>query len=344
MMYLKVNKPDAEGAKRAILKHALLDRSRLVQHEDRVTYFPIIDNISKANIKKLLKEIDFSIVNRTDAFRPMQDYHTLVRNKLANIKIDVGYDALGSIAIVDNRDGHEIGVLKKLASCILESNPRIKTVLSKAGPVKGAFRIRSHHYIAGERKYTADYKENGTRYVFDVRRTFFSTRLAFERLRIAKLSTNKENVAILFAGIGPFAIQIAALHPHSHIIAIELNSYACKNMERNIKLNKTPNVLPVEGDVIDISKKYPSFADRIVMPLPKTSITFLDQSFYMAKKKCVVHLYAFVAIDGGEEELINKIKYHAKKNRYKVNILSTRLVRPYSAHEEEVVVDYKIFK
>ncbi len=345
MMHIKVNKSNAELARKFIIKNNLLDNSFIVQHDDRDTYFPISNNIYKANIKKLLKNHNFEIIDIVGKKRDVNDYYKLINERIGpDITIDTGYDALGNIGIIDPRHNSDKKVLKTLALCILDSNSNLKTVLAKNGPVNGIYRTRRLSYIAGERKYIASYKENGATFIFDVRRTFFSTRLSFERSRLMKLSKNNECVMVLFAGIGPFAIEIAKKNLNSNIIGIEINPYAYKNMIKNIKLNNTKNVHAVLGDVKKIYKKYASISDRIIMPLPKTSYEFLDEAFFIAKDNCIVHLYAFVEIDGGFDKFVKKLQVHAKNNGYGVEILFHRVVRPYSALEEEIVIDYRIKK
>ena len=41
-----------------------------------------------------------------------------------------------------------------------------------------------------------------------------------------------------FAGVGPFAIEIAKSHPRASVLAIELNPSAYGYMLKNIRLNK----------------------------------------------------------------------------------------------------------
>ena len=112
-------------------------------------------------------------------------------------------------------------------------------------------------------------------------------------------------------------------------------------MLENIKLNKTDNVKPVLGDVKKASRKYKNFADRIIMPLPRSSAGFLDDAYAVAKKKATVHLYAFADEPG---TLKDTIRAHADRKKYDVRFLGDREARPYSATESEYVIDYQIRK
>ena len=343
MLHIKTGKGNAEMVKNLLVKQKILDRHGSVQQDKNFVYFPVTDinNNDKLNIKKLLEKNGCEIV----------DMPGLENKKVADkISFDAlrkeinanSYDVLGNIAIIEIR-GPDIGKneIRGFADHIMKINKSIKTILIKKGPVEGIYRIRKVGYVAGEKTYIARYVENHCLFTFDVRKTFFSVRLSYERTRIMKQVKDGENVMVMFAGIGPFAIEIAKAKPHANIIAIEINPYACRQMIYNIKINKTKNVIPVSGDVKEVYTKFKGFADRIVMPLPKISTDFLDEVLFVAKDECIVHLYSFVGINDFDS-VINKIKKHAKENGYKISVLFKRKVREYSVKEEEIVIDYRI--
>ncbi|MCL5429880.1 MAG: class I SAM-dependent methyltransferase family protein [Candidatus Marsarchaeota archaeon] len=344
MPYLKVSLSRAESARKKLMDNNLLDRQSEAKHSDSYVYFPI--SISNAKVNKLIGmgAVVGSIREKTVPNRPRS-----FREALADIvsseeeeHVSKGYDIFGNIAIID--------ISKKLrkkekaiAMALMAVNPSVKTVVSKDGAVKGKFRKRDYRFVYGERSFMAKYKENNCMFLFDIRKTFFSSRLSFERTRISRLVKPGENVMVMFAGIGPFAIEIAKAHKDSKVIAIELNKYAYGSMVRNIELNKAWNVTPIHGNVKDASRKHRNFADRIAMPMPKESSKFLDEAFIAAKKRAIVHIYAFSPRED-PFSIIGAIKKHAKEHNYKVSIIFKRIVRTYSAFEVEVVVDYRIMK
>ncbi len=343
-MHLKVSKAKAQTAKEMLSKYGMLGRGISVQHRGSYVYFPLF-NIDRRNIKKVLEACSASTVEMGAKPGKTRDYTGELKRALgedALHSVDTGYDHLGNIAVIDPT-GMTRAQEKILARHIIGSNRTITTVLAKGGPVEGIYRVRKVRYVFGKRTSIARYREHGCTYDFDVRKTFFSARLAYERARIAELAKQDKHVVVMFAGIGPFAIQIAKRNKSAKIVAIELNRYACRQMREEIRLNKTPNVVPVQGNVKKMRGKYDNFADRIVMPLPKTSTSFLDEACEMARNGCVVHLYSFINLDA-LQLLIDGIKDHAKHNSYSVKVLFTRTVRNYSAKEIEIVVDYKISK
>jgi precorrin-6B methylase 2 len=152
-----------------------------------------------------------------------------------------------------------------------------------------------------------------------------------------------EVVVDMFAGVGPYAIEIARAHSGCSVVAIELNKEACRYLLENVKLNKAGNVIPVQGNVRRVAERYRGFADRIVMPLPKTSSSFLEEVLVVAKPRCTVHYYTFCKTEG-EEQAIGKIKEFFTSHGKKFNVLGMRMVRPYSANEIEIVVDFRIWR
>lgn len=345
MLHLKVDSKRAEGAKRALSRQGMLDTTMLVQHRNGYVYFPV-SNIDTGKIKKVLESCHASLEGLPGRKGGRADYAGMLRSAIGRKvagSAGTGYDSFGNIAIID-RKGMTATAAKRLASCIMAANRSITTVLSKDGPVEGRYRTRRLKYVAGRRTFTALCRENSCAFEFDARKTFFSGRLAYERSRVAALAGRDKNIMVMFAGVGPFAIEIAKANPKARIVAIELNPYAARQLARNALLNKTGNVVAVAGDVKRLWKRYKSFADRIVMPLPMSSTGFLNEAHRVARGGCTVHLYSFVAMDGGLARLIKTIREHAKANRYSVRVLFKRTVRNYSAREIEVVVDYKITK
>jgi tRNA (guanine37-N1)-methyltransferase len=271
--------------------------------------------------------------------RETPSYRELLAAKIGEKRykeISKGFDVLGNIAIIDA----DKSVAGKVARIVMDTHKSVETVLRKGGPVSGRYRTRKYVFVLGKKNYTARYNENGASFVFDVRKVYFSPRLAYERKRITDLSKDGESVVVMFAGIGPFAIEIAKKNKKSKIIAIELNKMGYKYAIQNIRINKTDNVTPILGDAAKPPKKYKNFADRIIMPLPMDSYRFLESAFAMAGKRCIVHYYAFVD-DEGDEEIVKVKKFSIRHGR-KFKLLGKRIVRPYSARTTEIVLDFEI--
>ncbi|MGC8662738.1 MAG: class I SAM-dependent methyltransferase [Candidatus Micrarchaeia archaeon] len=336
MKCLIVNKENAEKAKKYLTKHSLLNSNYKVFGRKSFIYFPISQDSSKlhkfgkignASFEKSIVKLNFK--KELDALLSDEKEH-----------VARGYDLLGNIAIIEA----EPKLAKKVARLILLMNKNIETVLRKAGAVEGIYRKRQYKYVLGKRNFVAHYKENGCIFEFDVRKVFFSTRLAYERHRISEQVKSGEHVLVMFAGVGPFAIEIAKAVPSSKVVAVELNKAGYQYMLKNIKLNKVNNVTPLLGDASKLPLKFKNFADRIVMPLPKDSYHFLDAAYSYASKKTVIHYYTFTERSQNFDEAAKNIKNFFKGYKAGVKINKIRLVRPYSSKLVEVVIDFTLEK
>ncbi|MGC9149710.1 MAG: class I SAM-dependent methyltransferase [Candidatus Micrarchaeia archaeon] len=250
------------------------------------------------------------------------------------------FESFGNIAILKLKK-EERKKAKEIAKEIMKVNKNIESVFEKL-KVKGRYRKRNFRFIAGKRKYIANYKENSCVFVFDIRKVYFSSRLSYERKRISEGVKEGENVLVLFAGVGPYAIEIAKKGKAKRVVAIELNKWACYYMRKNILLNRV-NVEVVQGDVKKKIFSFKDFADRIVAPLPKSSYRFLKEIFFAAKNNCIVHYYSFCR-KNRIEDVKKVIEEEAKKEKVKVNFIFERVVKGYSPKEDIVVVDFIVKK
>ncbi len=333
MLYLhaRVKKCDAEKAKRFLMANSLLDRSKQAVHKSSYVYFPVVEAAKSTLLPEYIALSKIKSVEMGNI-----SYASLVKGRYTH----KGYDTLGSIAVINNMEGNEA---KGLAKCILESNKGITTVVKKDGAVSGEYRTRSYSYVLGKKTFEAIYKENGCTFLFDIRNTFFSSRLSYERARISSCIKANEAVMVMFAGVGPFAIVIAKQHKDSKIAAIELNPYAYEYMVKNIRLNKLRNVVPVKGDVKKEYVQFKNFADHVVMPLPKISTDFLREAVAVAKGSSIIHIYLFVKASELNES-IDALLQRIKDLKCRPTLLFSRKVRDYSPTEIEIVADIKISK
>jgi tRNA (guanine37-N1)-methyltransferase len=337
MLSVRVKKQNAERLRRLLSERGTLSKEYKIFRGNSYIYFPLtsaLDGKDAPALKKLGAE------TTSRRFEPQphgKSYSELLRKVWdADPRAAKGYDILGDIAIIDV----SLSQAKKVAAAVLGTNASVRTVLRKGGAVKGRFRTRKFYFVAGRRNYVATYRENGCEFRFDVRKSFFSTRLAYERKRLTGLIKDGENVVVMFSGVGPFAIEIAKAHRDCRVVAIELNKEAHNAAIGNRKLNKVDNVDLVQGDVKKLAPKYKGFADRIIMPLPKGASKFLGEALLVAKGRCVIHYYAFCRADR-ENETVEGIKKFVESRGRRFRLLKKRTVRPYSAREVEIVVDFQ---
>lgn len=337
MLAIQIRKKDAQAAKEWLVKNGVLAAGVKALRDDDFVYFAVSKK-TKTPFKASFTQKTFEETPTVPSFRnALQDR---LGKKIA-AEATTSFDTIGETAIIEVRREHR-ALAKKIASALLESNSKIKTVLGKASAMQGEYRVRKLTWLAGKKTFDVTYRESGCVMQFDVRKTYFSTRLSFERARIASKVKPKERVLALFAGVGPFALVIAKKQPRCQVVAIELNPYAAHAMADNVARNRLSNVHAMEGDVRKVLKNYPKWADRVIMPLPHTGFDFLEEAIAATKSGGVIHFYGF----GGKKEGVYKnalsaIKNACKKQHVKCRVLEKRIVRPYAPSVFQVVVDFK---
>lgn len=262
----------------------------------------------------------------------------------------MGFEIIGDIAIVDI--GLESDDLKCIAEGIKRLHPNIGVVVKKVEDVQGKYRIAKYEVIATYNRsnfmiklpkrlrnlssYETIHHEHGCRFLLNINEVYFSSKLGFERKRIAEQVKDGEEVAVLFAGVGPFAIVIAKYKTVA-IDAVEINDKAIEYFNKNIELNKLKGTVTIyHDDVSEWIKKHDlKQYDRIVMPAPKDAPTYLDQILKKARADTIIHYYFFVDkkdIDGIKEMI---------ERQYGVEVLYGRIAGSVSTNKFRYVVDMK---
>jgi len=103
-------------------------------------------------------------------------------------------------------------------------------------------------------------------------------------------------------------------------------------------------VIPILGDVKEVSKKYKNYFDRIPMPLPKSAELFLDSAIYSIKNNGVIHIYNFVSKRDPYTEIEKIIKNKEKENNCKLEVINKRIIRSFSPAVVQIVLDIKVHK
>ena len=147
----------------------------------------------------------------------------------------------------------------------------------------------------------------------------------------------------MFAGIGPFPIVIAH-EKNVNITAVDINEYAIKYLNENIKLNKlapAAHITAICGDTNEVAlnelkgKKF----DRLIMNLPGLAPEFLDLAVSLCKDGGVIHYYEF---SDGFSQGIERAQIACEKQNKEVEILNTRKVKSSSPGMWHVAIDCKV--
>ncbi|MEM0095376.1 MAG: class I SAM-dependent methyltransferase family protein [Candidatus Bathyarchaeia archaeon] len=263
-------------------------------------------------------------------------------NELVNVYNS--YDIIGDIAVIrltetSRRHGQTI------AEMIMKVHKNVKTVLAQVGPVHGDFRLRRLEYLAGEKRTKTVHRESECIFAVDLENCYFSPRLSYERMRVAKLVRDGETIVNMFAGVGCFSIVIAKHSNAAKIYSIDINPAAVQFMTENIKLNRVyGKVIPMEGDAKDvILQRLRNIADRVLMPLPEKALEYLPYALSALKNQAGwIHLYAFEHANKKEnptEKTAAKVAEKLKESNIKFEIPFSRVVRTTGPNWYQTVVD-----
>ena len=350
---LSVKVPKIHGEKAIILANKLeiVKKELEIQRNKNFLYIPLIRQPSANELKALKEQVpDCEILTYSfpERKKRVKTFAELLVDKLSPhllASLPRAIDLVGDIAIIEippklDAYKHIIG------EAILETHKNVRTVLAKAGAISGTYRLREFSVIAGEPKTETIHREHGCQYYVDLAKAYFSPRLSYEHNRVASLVKEGETVIDLFAGVGPFAIQIAKTHENVEVYAIDVNPDAVEFLKRNIRLNRVEGkVHPILGDAKKVvEERLAGVADRVIMNLPEKAIEFVDVVCKAIKPAGgIVHFYSFVSASGSLETMQLRFTEAVEKFGRKVEkMLFSRLVRATAPYKWQAVLDAKI--
>ncbi len=370
ILYIKLRREEGQAfinlIKRELINLQLVNPKFEILHENEFVSFPIINDkvIVEKAINVIDKKIDFEFVSREGIYNENYKYRTLqeaLKNKIPgkfSHLIPKSYDIIGDIALIEFDKSHNINnkefteYKEKIAEAISKVNKNIKTIYEKKGQIKGKYRLRELNLLYGEDNSETVHKENDCVFKLDIKNTYFSPRLVFERRRITS-SKIKENELIidLFAGVGTFSIQIAK-NINVKIYAFDINSNAYEYLKENIELNKLKGeIFPKNIDVKDLlepknqlGKYLCNKASRIIMNLPEGSIKYIDVACFLMKESGgILHFYQFAEKPNPIEKSLNNLERELNRLNWEIeSIINSKIVKHYSPKSEMVVIDLKM--
>ena len=255
-------------------------------------------------------------------------------------------EIIGDIAVIRKPPELSIEVFVPLGEEILRRLPYVKSVWLAVTSVKTEYRVREHIFLAGERRSTTTYREHGCVFKIDINSVYISPALNYEHKRVADLVKPGEFIINMFAGAGLFSIIIAKKAKPKKIISIDINPRAYELMRENIMLNKVEDVVEARlGDASQIVKEFVGMADRVLMPLPEYSRTYLPDATLALKECGVIHVYDFVSAERKEEALLKSKEIFSeelKKSDVYYEFLYGRVVRSVGPRYYQVVLDINV--
>jgi tRNA (guanine37-N1)-methyltransferase len=345
--------PKQQGERLLTLANELkiVDKKLEVERDENFIYVPLVGQPSERQLR-ILKGNVADLEVTTHIFPRRQEHRMplveLLEDKLPPhllASIPRSMDLVGDIAIIEvppelDLHKHVIG------EAILQADQNVRTVLAKAGVVSGTYRLRELNVIAGENRTETLHREYECVYNVDVAKAYFSPRLSYEHHRVASLVKQGETVVDLFAGVGPFAVQIAKSKENVKVYAIDVNPDAVEYLKKNIRLNRVEDkVYPILGDAKKVvTERLTGVADRVIMNLPEKALAFVDTACETLKPAGgTLHFYSFVnasdSLERVKASFIEAVEDHGRKTE---KILSSRLVRATAPYEWQTVLDAEV--
>ncbi|MEM1883724.1 MAG: class I SAM-dependent methyltransferase family protein, partial [Candidatus Bathyarchaeia archaeon] len=254
------------------------------------------------------------------------------------------FDIVGDIAILRLPKALESRG-EVIAEAVMQINKHVRTVLCQVGPVSGEHRLRELKWLLGEKKTETIHREHGCLFKVDLAKCYFSPRLLYERMRIARQVNPGEVIVNMFAGVGCFSIIIAKYSRARKIYSIDINPDAVKYMQANIVLNKVEDIIEaIEGDSKEvIISKLKGVADRVLMPLPEKAYEYLDYAL-MALKSAggIIHYYDFEHAGKNEDpvaKVAEKVSRKLLSMKVNFNVTFARIVRTVGPRWYQIVLD-----
>jgi tRNA (guanine37-N1)-methyltransferase len=336
MIGLKVPRKKANQVRLFLLENQILNLKFKIKRFEDYVYLPLLENPGEDLIEdKNLEVVETEFEENIRSPRSMEEYlkDQIPAEKMEDLK--KSFDIIGDVVILEIPEELE-GEKKAIAEAALKFTKR-QAVYRKGSEVKGITRTRELEHLAGVDQSETVHQEFGTRIMLDVKKVYFSPRLATERKIITDQVQDGELVLDMFSGVGPFAISIAR-HHRIEVYAVDINPEAINYLKQNMELNKLQErIVPIQGDVKEVLKKMDLKFDRIIMNLPGSAREYLPVALEHLKAGGVLHYYQF---SRGTDEPADNIK-KAAKNR-QVEILSMRKVKSTKPGEWHVAVDARI--
>ena len=215
------------------------------------------------------------------------------------------FSLVGDVAVISLPQ--ELDRLKRpIGEAIIARHRNVKTVLNKVSKLEGERRVAEFEVLAGGGTVTC-HREFGFVYRLDLARVFFNPRLGSERMRVASKAVPGERVIVPFAGVGPFAIPLAAAG--ARVLALEISSEACRWLAENARRNGVDGKVEIvncdafalcrtmagrsQGWSEGKSRRPEQKFDRAIVPTPYGRDEILDSISPLVRPGGAVTFYTF---------------------------------------------------
>ncbi|WP_058365891.1 class I SAM-dependent methyltransferase [Haloparvum sedimenti] len=324
---LAVAREHGETVRSRLAEADALDGDHEITVEGDTIYIPVTDPAAVPG------DLEGEVVERDPAARESPESPADI------LGYEPSIERLGDVVILDEDDPERAA---EIAEAVLASHVPCETVVNRASPIEGELRVRRWEVLAGNGTETV-HREYGHEFLLDIAEVYFSPRLATERHRVTEQVDAGEHAFDMFAGVGPYAVPMAA--KGAEVVACDLNERAVAYLRENAERNGVADrITAIQGDVREVAEDWTGWADRLVMNLPHSADEFLDAAVALAGEECVLHYYDIQHEDdpfGPGERAIREAVADAG-GEYEVTVETEHVVRSYAPHELNVCLDVRL--
>jgi len=331
---VRVKLKDTEKIRKKLIEKDILEKNLKIFRKNGFSYLPI------------KKEIDIDLETTTEYFKRNKErinsYQDYIPIEEIKDDLPTSFDIIGDTAVI-KLDKDIKKYKKEIGNAILKTHKNIKTVCM-TDPVSGEYRTRNLEIIAGENKTKTIHKEFNLSFLVDLKKVYFSPRLANERKRIADIVKNNEIIVDMFTGVAPFPILISKYSDPKMIYAIDKNKDAIELAKINVRKNKAYDKIKLicadSKNVKKLLDKYNPIIniDRIIMNLPFSSFDFFDCALRLIKNKTVIHYYEIISEERIDKR-IEKLKELALNKNISLTDFRINKIKSYSPREFYIGID-----
>lgn len=181
--------------------------------------------------------------------------------------------------------------------------------------------------------------EGGVRFALDVAAVMLSPGNIDERMGVARRIRPGAVVVDLFAGIGYFALPIALRSRAQTVYACELNPTSYRFLVRNIRLNRTGNVIPLLGDCRDVAPR--GVADLVIMG-HFDGREYLDLAFAVLRGRGTIVYHELCPKEQYPDAMTQRLAASARENWNEIRSVRTHIVKSYAPGIVHVVAEVDV--
>jgi tRNA (guanine37-N1)-methyltransferase len=338
----------AEGGLRLLRKLSLVDNGRQFQRTDRGILVPLVRTLMDNEgvlLREQVGEVKIQLASFEEAREKERTVEAALRGQIPDeliAKLPRSFDVIGDIAVIELPESLE-QFSELIGQGVLKINPHIRLALRRTSQVEGTFRTRRFEVIAGVGGTETVHREFSCRYRLDVSTVYFNPRLSHERMRIAQQVMPGESVVDMFAGVGPYSVLIARMHPQSTLYSVDINPSAVKYLKENAFANRVADrVSPVLGDVKELARKdLRETANRVIMNLPSEASNYIPAATQILKGEGgMIHFYAFAGREENIETIVNSFQSTiVAQNRKLRSVPFCKVIKEVAPNRVQVAID-----